>query len=109
MEFFRRKPKKDLNITPEQMMESYSRGKERGIIPLKIDFLASIFSVARRKKGLTTEELSKVTGVNEADLIDLESRQLNPAEAVMVTEKLKEHLEIDEEHYRNAVLKSTGR
>ena len=108
MEFFKRKPKKDLNITPQEMTESFLRGKNRGVRdPFVIDFLASIFAVARRKASLTVSELSKLSEISAEDLIDLESRQLNPAEAVNITEKLKNFLEVNEYEYKCATLDST--
>ncbi|KKU09914.1 MAG: hypothetical protein UX13_C0026G0030 [Candidatus Woesebacteria bacterium GW2011_GWB1_45_5] len=93
-----------LSIPLSDMEDSIDRGFDREIYHSVHNELGFFFSMTRLDLGLTVDELSKTSGVNRNDIIDLELGSFYLPEATQVAEKLKDSLKIDDETFKKALL-----
>lgn len=104
MEFFKRKPKKDLNITLEQMLGVAGRRKARGIEEDQTYIISMSFRRARKKLNLTISEMASLSRENEESIIDLENNGFSLQEAVEISNKLRDVYGIDKKTYNKILL-----
>ena len=91
----------------EDEFESARSAFERGVDRSQFDLLGKLIAGARKSLGLSIDDLSKKTGVTKEDLIDLELGSFFLPEAVVVAEKVKKTLRVNDEDYKFAIIKSS--
>lgn len=104
MEFFRRKSKKDLNPTIEQLLDLANRRDRRGIEEDQTYIISMSYRRARKKLNLTVAEMASRSGENEESIIDLENNGFSLQEAVEISNRLRDVYGIDKKTYNKILL-----
>lgn len=104
MEFFRRKPKKEFNLTIRQVLDLAGRRDARGIDEDETYIISMSFRRARKKLNLTISEMASRSGENEELIIDLENNGFGLQEAVEISNRLRDVYGIDKKTYNKILL-----
>jgi len=97
----------DLEISLKDMSESIQRSRQKGIRSYEYDNLGIVFCARRVDKKMTVDELSKATGVDRKDIIDLELSSFHLSEAIEIAARLRECLGIKSSEYNTILASST--